>query len=255
MVVDLSVRHFITVEDLLEDIIHALREGRPFSLTRWADSSNWIISHGRDPTPELIYREGRMTQACFEEYRLAFLRGVSECDVLGVFANDLWTKQMMAQAELDISGKRLVFAWCNKHIQSRREWADEVLGGEWRTVLVGNRIPVYRPWLEERFPRLQVVHSSTAWDWPEVAVCMKAIWDLRPQLVIACAGWYTSCLVGAARRAGAVGLSMGHMPDYHMGGHFPPNTEFPRGIEGNEAHCKKYIHNTDWIPQSREIDV
>ena len=25
--------------------------------------------------------------------------------------------------------------------------------------------------------------------------------------------------------------------------------------EGNEAHCKKYIHNTDWIPQSREIDV
>jgi len=254
MLVDLAERHFITIEDLLELIIHALRDGKPFGLTRWADSSNWVLAHGEDPVPVMQYREGYLTRAYFPEFKAAFMHGAQTSDVLGVFANDLWTKQIMNRVGLDVAGKKLVFAWCNKHINSRREWTDEVLGKPWRTALIGNRMPDLQPWLAERFP-LEIVECNTATDWPEVKTAMDTLRQSRPQLAILCAGWYTSCLVGAAKEAGAVALSCGHLPDYYLGNHFPPNTEFPPGIEGNERHALAHFPDSDWIAQSREIQL
>lgn len=254
MPVDLSERHFITLEDLLEQVVGALRDGRPWSITRWADSSNWVLAHGEDEVPVMQYREGYLTRAYFPEFKQAFLHGVETCDVLGVFANDLWAMEMMGKVGITEISQPLVYPWCNRQINARREWSDEVLGKPWRTALVGNAMPAYQPWLAARFP-LQIVQCSTAKDWPEVKAAMAQLAVSKPQLALIGAGWYTSCLVAAAKEAGAVAWSCGHMPDDHLQGVFLPNTEYPRGPEGMAQHAKAHFPGGLYIAQSREIKV
>lgn len=241
MPVDLGKQHFITIEQLIDRVVEALQNSKPFGLTRWADSSNWIMNHGREQVPALQYREGYMTRHHFPEYRACFLHGVAVADVLGVFCNDGWTTDVMDKLcpELDISGKPLVYAWANRQVNARRKWADEVLRKPWRVALVGNEMPAYRPWLEEHFPELEIVQCDTAQDWPDVFAAMGRFEETRPQLALLSAGWYTSALVGAARGAGAVAFSYGHVVGDHMAGAWLPNTDFPATDEGTAAYIER----------------
>jgi len=244
--VDLGAQHHITLEDLIEKIVHALDHSEPFGLTRWADSSNTAMKFWnadiKDPGPEgpivFQYRGARLTYAYYPEYAPVFLHGAQTCDVLGTFVDDIWAKQIMDTLPLDLTGKPLVMAWCNKFLHARREYVEQVFERPWRTALVGNRMPEFQGWLAEHFPKLEIVQVGIAKDWPDVAQAIEEFEVTRPELVLASAGWFTSCFIGAARDLGAVAISCGHLPDWWMMDpiHAAPNTEFPRGIEGAMQH-------------------
>ena len=224
-------------------------------MTRWADSSNeimkWYGKKVRDPqyivhpNGPIVhdYRGGILTHAHYEDYAKFFLHGAQTCDVFGVFCNDYWVKQVMETLPLDISDKPLVYAWVNKYMFMRREVVEDVLERPWRTAIVGNRMPDFRGWLEEHFPKLEIVQCGKATDWPDVVMAMKGFEETRPELVLASAGWFTSCLVGQARRLGAVALSCGHIPDWWMANPpiLLPNTTFPRGAQGMHDNCMAYF--------------
>lgn len=254
--VDLSPQRFISVEDLIERVIRALRAGEPFGLTRWADSSNWIM--GGDGTAEepYRYREGYLEVEHWGYFHEAFLRGAEASDVIGVHANDAESARRMEAIGLDLSGKALVNPWCNRLVNSRREWADEVLGGDWSVALVGNHMPAYALWLRDRFPRLRIMVVHTASHWLEVRAAMSLMEQTKPQLALLGAGWYTSCLVGAAKLAGAVALSYGFAARDHLCGQFLPNSEGERGPAGQAAWAAQH-HPGGWDvePQTREIRI
>lgn len=251
----LSIDKFISVEDLIEQIIGALHGAKPFGLVRWADGENRIIEEGRqDPNAEFRHIGNFMHLRHYNAFRPRFLAGTQRSNVLGFFPNDYWSGRVLHHHKINIDGKPLIYAWCNRHWNARREWADEVLGKPWRTVLAGNRMAEYKPWLEKRFP-LDIVGTFPARDWPDVDTGCARFAEWKPQLVLISAGWYAPIIVEAAKTAvGAVALDYGHCPDYHMdtGGHMLPNTCCPRGPAGCREH---YAHGkfADAIHQERDI--
>lgn len=80
----------------------------------------------------------------------------------------------------------------------------------------------------------------------------------KPQLALLGAGWYTSCLVGAAKAAGAVALSYGFAARDHLLGDFLPNTNYPRGREGAEAYMRTVRPNAvteDQLRPRRDVAI
>ena len=132
---------------------------------------------------------------------------------------------------------------------------EDILERPWRTALVGNPMPKFRGWLAERFPKLEIVQCGTATDWPDVADAIEEFEETKPELLLASAGWFTSCLVGAARDVGAVAVSCGHLPDWWMKDPpiLLPNTEFPRGAQGMLDHCEAVFKGLTNVPERRII--
>ncbi|KPK72661.1 MAG: hypothetical protein AMJ84_03725 [Acidithiobacillales bacterium SM23_46] len=253
----LTLDRFMSVEDLIERIVGALHDHRPFGLVRWGDGENRIIEEGRyDPQAEFRHIGNFLTLRNYIPFRQRFLAGIARADVLGFFPNDYWTCRVLHRHEIDVARKPFVYAWCNRHWNARREWTDEVLKKPWRTVLAGNRMAEYRPWVEQRFP-LKIVATFPARDWLDVDHGCARLAEWKPQLVLVSAGWYAPVIVEAAKMAsGSVAIDYGHCPDYHMdrGGAMLPNTCCPRGPAGCRQH---YAHGNfaDAIHQERDINL
>jgi len=253
----LPIDRYLTIEDLIERSVTALRSTRPFALVRWGDGENRIMEEGqqaRDNWQAFQHYGNHLTMTYYDLFRQAYLQGVAVADVLGMFPGDWWTCRVLHEQNISIQHAQLVYAWCNRHWNARREWADEVLGKPWRTILVGNRMAEYKKWLAARFPALCVEWFGPMRDWPDATTACDEIHARQPELVLASVGWYAPIIVHAAKAAGAVGIDYGHCPDYHMSDAMLPNTCCPRGPDGCAEHYK-HGNFADCIPQEREIKL
>jgi len=243
---------FISLEDLVERVIGALWCREPFGLARWGDGENYILATGHHAERRRVRYEGNwLSLDCWPAFLDGFRNGVAAADVLGLWPNDEAAEHLIEQHGMALEGKSLVYAWCNRHWNARREWADRVLGRPWRTALIGNRMAEYAGWLAGQFP-LNVIFTAPVSDWPDVPLIAAKLQRLRPELVLVSAGWFAPVLVAGGKAAGAVALDYGHCADYHLAGQMLPNTCCPRGAAGCDAH---YAHGNyaDAIPQERAI--
>lgn len=249
----LTPDRYINIEDLIERVCSALHEHKSFGLVRWGDGENEILEKGSEGPGVYQYVANRLTLAHYGAFRHRFIAGISKASVLGMHVNDWWTCRVLHNARISIADKPLVYAWANRHWSARREWCDYVLGKPWRTVLFGNRMREYEPWLKQRCPGLNIVGNFGASDYPEVDAGCAQFAELKPELILASVGWYAPMVVEAGMTAcGAVVIDYGHCPDYHLSGYMAPNTCCPKGVSGCAEH---YRHGNypDCIPQSREI--
>ena len=218
--IDLSQINYIETPELISRVVAALQSATPFSLARWADSSNWIMTHGDSPVEQLVYRESFMRRQYFEEYKPHFLHGAASCDIFGCFRDD-WTAKCLNESGIDFGGKLFIDPRCHTMVNDFPAWTEEVLMKPWRTLLVGNFMPAYAGWLKKH-SKLDITDAVMARGWWEVALTMEAIKERKPQLVLASAGWFTSALIGAAKDAGAVAFSYGSVPERHIAGNNLP---------------------------------